>query len=79
MPIYEYKCNSCGKAFETLLIGSDQPECPACKSTDLARLLSACGFVSKSTDPGGASKKVSSFSSACSGCAATSCGTCSSG
>ncbi len=77
MPIYEYKCNNCGKDFETLVLGSDTPTCPSCQSDDLSRLLSMCGFVSKSTGPGNTVQTTtSSASSACSGCAATSCATC---
>ncbi|MBF0113195.1 MAG: zinc ribbon domain-containing protein, partial [Desulfamplus sp.] len=35
MPIYEYKCKTCGNNFEKLVIGSDIPSCPACHSNDL--------------------------------------------
>ncbi|HIF05488.1 MAG TPA: zinc ribbon domain-containing protein [Gemmatimonadetes bacterium] len=40
MPIYEYRCESCGNEFETLVLGQDEPECPSCKSHDLEKLLS---------------------------------------
>ena len=30
MPIYEYACPSCGKEFEELVRGDEQPACPAC-------------------------------------------------
>ena len=77
MPIYEYKCNNCGNDFETLVMGGRQPECPSCDSQDLLRLMSACGFISKSAGPGGETQtKSAAGSSACSGCASTSCGTC---
>ena len=80
MPIYEYKCNACGKDFETLVFGKETPNCPACDSKDLARLMSACGFVSKSTGPGGDVKTTtSSASSGCAGCPSTNCGSCSTG
>ena len=78
MPIYEYKCNGCGKDFETLVMGSFVPQCPDCKSEDLARQMSRCGFVSKSAGPGGeVTTTTSAGSSGCAGCASTNCGSCS--
>ncbi|MDY0375609.1 MAG: zinc ribbon domain-containing protein [Desulfobacterium sp.] len=78
MPIYEYKCNNCDNNFEMLVLGGDKPACPSCKSLDLSRLISKCGFVSKSTDSSGQSTVTASPASACSGCAATSCSSCTS-
>ena len=40
MPIYEYTCEKCGHEFETLLRGSEQPECPKCGSKKLNKILS---------------------------------------
>ncbi len=79
MPIFEFKCNECGKDFETLVMGSTKPECPSCNSQDLEKLMSACGFVSKSSGPGGESQVTSSSSSACGSCASSSCSSCSVG
>ena len=77
MPIYEYQCNACQKEFEALVMGNDAPACPSCSSLNLARLMSKCGFVSKSSGPGGESQvTASSASSACSSCSSTSCATC---
>jgi putative FmdB family regulatory protein len=47
MPLYEYKCRTCGLCFETLVLPSLTPVCPTCHSVDLERLLSAFGFSSK--------------------------------
>ena len=46
MPIYEYKCTSCGHKKEVLQKLSDAPlkECPACGKSTLAKLISAAGF-----------------------------------
>ena len=78
MPIYEYKCKECGKGFETLVMGSFKPECPACKSQDLERQMSKCGFVSKSQGPGGQVQTTTAAgSSGCAGCASTNCSSCS--
>ncbi len=30
MPVYEYVCTTCKKAFELLLTGSEKPACPHC-------------------------------------------------
>jgi len=77
MPIYEYKCNACKKDFETLVMGSFKPQCPVCDSQDLSRLMSTCGFVSKSTGSGGESQVTTSAgSSGCGSCASTNCGSC---
>ncbi|MBF0259237.1 MAG: zinc ribbon domain-containing protein [Desulfamplus sp.] len=76
MPIYEYKCKTCGNNFEALVLGRDVPACSSCHSNDLEKLMSACGFVSKSSGAGGSVQTTSSAGSSCGGCAATSCGTC---
>ena len=44
MPIYEFKCNSCGKDFESLvLIASavDSITCKHCQSKDIKKIISA--------------------------------------
>jgi putative FmdB family regulatory protein len=49
MPIYEFKCESCGKVFETLIRNECERaslSCPACNGSNLERLLSSfssCG------------------------------------
>jgi putative FmdB family regulatory protein len=46
MPIYEYRCTSCGHKKEVLQKLSDAPltECPACGKSTLGKLVSAAGF-----------------------------------
>jgi putative FmdB family regulatory protein len=46
MPIYEYRCESCGHELEALQKMSDPvlTECPECKQESLKKLLSAAGF-----------------------------------
>ena len=46
MPIYEYRCTSCGHEKEVLQKLSDPPltECPACGKSTLRKLVSAAGF-----------------------------------
>jgi len=73
MPIYEYFCKKCNKKFEALIMGDEKPECPECKSEDVEKLMSACGFVSKGASSGGEAPTLSSSAGT------NSCGSCSSG
>jgi putative FmdB family regulatory protein len=49
MPIYAYKCESCGHAKDVLQKMSDAPltECPACGKPSFAKQLTAAGFQLK--------------------------------
>jgi putative FmdB family regulatory protein len=51
MPIYEYRCSSCGHELEMLQKFSDAPltACPACSKDSLVKLISAAGFQLKGT------------------------------
>ena len=43
MPIYEYRCENCGKVSEFLLIRTDEtftPQCKRCNSKKMSRLIS---------------------------------------
>lgn len=40
MPIYDYKCQACGHAFETLVRSGTTPACPQCGSTALEKCVS---------------------------------------
>ena len=46
MPIYEYRCASCGHEMEKLqrLSDPDLTDCPDCGTAALTRLVSAAGF-----------------------------------
>jgi putative FmdB family regulatory protein len=66
MPIYEYRCNDCGRQTEALQRLSEAPlvNCPSCGKPALQKLVSAAGFQLKGsgwyvTDfrNGGGSKK----------------------
>src|SRR5947207_13591258 len=49
MPIYEYRCSSCGTEHEVLQKFSDAPlsVCPSCQKSTLTKLVSAAGFQLK--------------------------------
>lgn len=67
MPIYEYRCESCGTRIEVLQKISEPPllSCPKCSRESLVKLVSAAGFQLKgsgwyATDfKGGSSAKPS--------------------
>lgn len=46
MPIYEYKCDSCGHELEAFQKLSDEPllNCPQCHNDALIKKVSAAGF-----------------------------------
>ena len=44
MPLFEYRCKSCGHRFEALVIGSRKPVCPRCGSEDLEKQFSTFGL-----------------------------------
>ncbi|WP_041675665.1 FmdB family zinc ribbon protein [Ramlibacter tataouinensis] len=49
MPIYAYKCGSCGHAKDVLQKVSDAPltECPACGASAFGKQITAAGFQLK--------------------------------
>ena len=49
MPIYEYRCASCGAEFEALVRKSKAPACSTCGSTALERRFSLPSVKSEST------------------------------
>ncbi len=56
MPIYEYKCRSCGAKFE-ILVYSDRkmPVCEKCGSEDAERLMSGFAAAGSSSSSGSCS------------------------
>jgi putative FmdB family regulatory protein len=49
MPIYEYRCSSCGHELESIRKLSEAPllNCPSCHRDALVKLMSASGFQLK--------------------------------
>ncbi|MEW5736371.1 MAG: zinc ribbon domain-containing protein [Thermodesulfobacteriota bacterium] len=62
MPIYEYRCDDCGRIFEKLVLGSSDTDvrCPKCDCREVKRLLSSC-----SSATGGLGSSSSSSGSSC--------------
>lgn len=54
MPIYEYRCESCGHQLEAMQKMSDPrlTECPQCHGDTLEKLMSAGSFKMKSSSAG---------------------------
>lgn len=51
MPIFEYRCDDCGKTFEKLVFNSSQSdnvECEYCKSKNVQKLVSAISSAGSS-------------------------------
>lgn len=48
MPLFDFRCRSCGDEFEALVRPRADPACPACASGDLERLLSGFSFSVRS-------------------------------
>jgi putative FmdB family regulatory protein len=72
VPIFEYKCKSCGEKFEFYLRGSEAPTCPHCGSENLTKLLSTFAAHVK----GASSGAGTSSGSSCAGCSGGHCSTC---
>ena len=85
MPIYEYRCDSCGHETEIMHKMADAPKttCPGCGEEALKKQISAAGFRLKGsgwyeTDfKSGAKKNVADSTSAAGGCPAGACNACS--
>ena len=57
MPLFEYRCSDCGRKSEELVLAGDtaaEPECPACGSPRMTRLLSTFAAHGTSKGEGGA-------------------------
>ena len=58
MPIYDFHCDKCGHEFEAVVRTNDVPECPACQSRSLHRLLSSFAVSSSEKRQGIADRQV---------------------
>ncbi|MBX7244687.1 MAG: zinc ribbon domain-containing protein [Candidatus Sumerlaeaceae bacterium] len=70
MPIYEYKCEDCGVAFEELVFSkADQLAvvCKSCGSGNVAKLMSGAAVVAGGSGGGGEFKMPSGGGGGCCG------------
>ena len=52
MPIFEYRCQQCGRQFEQIVWKADaQPECPGCGTSRVNRLVSSFAVAAASSRP----------------------------
>jgi putative FmdB family regulatory protein len=59
MPLFEYHCRDCGRAFETFVTGERKAACPGCHGDNLAKLLSRPGMVGAGSEAGSRSAEPS--------------------
>ena len=74
MPLYEFQCDACGKAFEELFRSMTErrrPVCPKCGSRNVHKKFTACA-----TAGGDRSKGRGGSGGGCSTCRAPSCAPC---
>lgn len=54
MPLYEYRCEKCGKRFEELVMNSlEKVTCPDCESDDVEREFSIFASSASGCAPSG--------------------------
>ncbi len=66
MPLFEYACKQCSHQFETLVRGTQTPECPACHASELERRQST--FAARSTGGDGFVSQMPTGGGACGSC-----------
>ncbi|MBU1003750.1 MAG: zinc ribbon domain-containing protein [Proteobacteria bacterium] len=79
MPIFEYKCDKCGKEFEEIVFGTAaEVKCPACGSDKTGKLMSCCRHkaAGDGADLGTASAAPAGGGGGCAGCSGGDCSTC---
>jgi putative FmdB family regulatory protein len=68
MPIFEYRCDSCGTGFEELVFASTKVACPSCHGSAVSKRLSVpAPPVSAASKTGPAACEAGLPSSACCG------------
>jgi putative FmdB family regulatory protein len=50
MPLFAYRCRSCGEVFQTLVMSGETPVCKTCESADLEQQLSLIAAPAKGGD-----------------------------
>lgn len=73
MPLFEYRCESCGSQFEELRAhnATDPVKCPHCGSKDVRKLVSCFAHSA-----GGSLRASAGGGNGCAGCSGGTCSTC---
>jgi putative FmdB family regulatory protein len=71
MPIYEYRCDSCGEDFEKLVFGNQEVTCPKCTSKEVKKKFSVFCATGTEKPLAGTAASVS-----CASCNKSSCSSC---
>lgn len=58
MPIFDYRCRSCGQTSELLVRSSSPPVCPQCGSAELDKQVAAPAPAGRTADMLSAARKV---------------------
>ncbi len=76
MPIFAYRCRSCGEEFQTLVMSGETPVCRSCQSANLEQQLSLIASPSKGGDSGSGAGSEADFGSCSTGmcCGGGACG-----
>ncbi len=77
MPLYEYRCENCGRKFELRRSISDRDAglvCPECASVEISRVLPQFAAFGSADSSGESARSLGA--SGCAGCAGGSCASC---
>ncbi|NCC23591.1 MAG: zinc ribbon domain-containing protein [Deltaproteobacteria bacterium] len=81
MPIFEFRCATCGRVFEEIILKEDEEVvCPQCQSRQTEKLISSSHFRTGGPIVAGspsANAVTTRGTSPCSSCSGKSCSTCS--
>ncbi|MDD4029083.1 MAG: zinc ribbon domain-containing protein [Caldisericia bacterium] len=78
MPIYEFKCEDCGEAFEVFSTYDEiaKVKCPKCQSSRIKKLISHLGFIKHPDQSCSCDTASTESKGTCSSCSGGSCSTC---
>lgn len=74
MPIYEYRCSACDRAFERLVRGDTKVRCPSCESAKVERVISVTAKPGGSLGSGADYSALGPMKSGGGGCGSGGCG-----
>lgn len=72
MPLFEFRCNKCGREFEDLVSANANARCPECGCEDTQKLMSTCVRHGRDDSYGYAARS----GGGCGGCSGGNCASC---